>query len=129
MTLKKPKKLSFYIILTPSCCSNILSMICHHSEWTYDNVSNKTSIKMMVIARREKGLTLGTQSICAVLCGLAVSFTRSALVSGGWGAAPPNSLPLTLAAAHGPLTPLIPASINCSMRINTTLSGTGWCSH
>lgn len=61
---------------------------------------------------REKGLTLGTQSICAVLSGLTVPFAHFASVSGYWGVAFPSSLPLTLTAAHCPLAPLIPASIN-----------------
>lgn len=68
-----------------------------------------------MVPGREKGLTLGAQSICAVLSGLAVPFARLASVSRRRRVASPTALPLTLAAAYGPLAPLVPASVNCIM--------------
>lgn len=74
---------------------------------------------VMMMPSREKGLTLGTKSICAVLSGLAVPFAHLASVSGCWGVASATPLLLTLAAAHGPFTPLVPASVNCNTRTRT----------
>lgn len=92
-----------------------------YSECIYDDDDDndrKTTMMMMMmmVPSREKGLTLGTQSICAVLSGLAVPFAHLASVSGRWGVAFPIPLPLTLAAAYGPFAPLVPAPINCNVR-------------
>ncbi len=77
---------------------------------------------MMMMPSREKGLTLGAQSICAVLSGLAVPFAHLASVSGRWGVAFPTPLPLALAAAHAPFAPFVPASINCNIRMWTDMN-------
>lgn len=68
---------------------------------------------MVTVPSREKGLTLGAQSVCAVLGGLAVPLAHLASVSRRRRVASPTPLPLTLAAAHGPFAPLVPASVNC----------------
>lgn len=73
---------------------------------------------MMLMWSIMTGLTLGTQSICAVLGGLTVPFAHLASVSGCRGVALPTPLPLTLAAAHGPDGPLVPAAVDCNVRID-----------
>lgn len=69
-----------------------------------------------VVLGGEDGLTLGAQSLCAVLCGLAAPLAHLAVVSGRWRVAFPAPLPLTLAAAQGPFAPLVPGSIDYSGR-------------
>lgn len=102
--------------------SNMLVMRCHVAVsvymWWWDDDREMMRTPMMIMPNRErKGLTLGTQSICAVLSGLTVPFTHPASMSGCRGVAFPAPQLLALAAAHGPFAPLVPASINCSLRI------------
>lgn len=88
-----------------------------YSERIYgDDNDRRMMTVMMLMWSRMTGLTLGTQSICAVLRGLAVPFAHPASVSGCRGVALATPLPLTLAAAHGPDGPLVPAAVNCNTR-------------
>lgn len=90
---------------------------CYSGRIYGDDNDRKMMTVMMLMWSIMTGLTLGTQSICAVLGGLAVPFAHLASVSGCRGVALPTPLPLTLAAAHGPDGPLVPAAVDCNVRI------------
>lgn len=98
--------------------------------WVYTQCSDGNDGEMMraimmmgTPSRGREGLTLGAQSICAVLRGLAVPFARLSSVSRCRGVAFAVALPLALAAAYGPLAPLVPASIDCNTDTHTNTCG------
>lgn len=105
----------FFHLLLDHACDDLP---CYSGRIYGDDNDRKMMTVMMLMWSIMTGLTLGTQSICAVLGGLAVPFAHLASVSGCRGVALPTPLPLTLAAAHGPDGPLVPAAVDCNVRID-----------
>lgn len=101
-------------LLVKHACDDVTVSVC-------DDDNDGKMMMTMTMPSGERGLTLGTESIRAVLGGLAVPFAHLASVSGCWRVASSTALALTLAAAHGPFAPLVPASINCSTWVRTNV--------
>ena len=66
------------------------------------------------------GLTLCAHATGAVLHGMTFALAHLAPVARGRGVTLPPSLPLTLSAAQGPLAPLLPAAVHCTLEGKNT---------